>query len=821
MLPYRLRAPYYDGYAELEKLHQRQEQQQRGTATGGSGGGVANEARPRRRGAAGKGGRVDYVDGGGPLQRAVYEDLRSLRDALYLPEIEKRRKNNNKRGDGVFAVGGAGGGIGKKDGDGAPSAVAAAMLRHGRRGDGSRGPGTGTVFADIFGERVFKANRVALLHTRFVPLNPIRMDLGAYTQLLYAACFELLREAFLAPTAAAAAEDTSSEEDEASANDEGLIDKASFAVFCLYALYQTNPSEESTSSTAALPMGKTKRFRRSYRKQPIRIDAEHYGYLCQLRDLAVSQRDICQAEHYQCLERPDARMQSTSLCRCAVATDVIQVLNRLENCFEYCSYTGPCGLEAMAGHADCAIAALCTAPDIAAQMSGHDATDDGSRVDDGEEDEDSTPPSFALSSPHDMEAKLKNYLDSCAAIRLPPPPPRQSAAATITGGSRDRSATPAYHHRRWKRVRDELAPIFASSSTEEKKCTGDDDGRGGSTADDVAYFIRCAVDPAARIDEERRKGPSSQKRVKVLQNRTVTFGREVVVMGTNIVLDDKNGQRNAETEAVNSQSGQLSQGSQSAFAESSKEVVHELVLPSGLSSTQEQSIEAAVECLLARDHSILMPAALAETDEVSALYAGGVSVGGVSGASSAGVARFAFRELLRRATNGGARPITTAQRPMAKKATRQPAHAGFLEEEEPAVDEALAGSRERPKHGEPDLSDLSSDEGDVISVAAESAVGRRALSELLAGSAASGRIRGVPRTKGAHDAQGTSSSVESQQSSSKSSDEDDDDDEEEEEGNDLSDNSSTVQGGALAGAAGPDSGRNALNELLAISQNKK
>ncbi|GAX29508.1 hypothetical protein FisN_36Hh001 [Fistulifera solaris] len=176
-------------------------------------------------------------------------------------------------------------------------------------------------------KKIFSDAGISLLHTQF---TPPRCDAGAYSQLLYAVCFDFLRRAFQA--------------------DEDIYFFGAFAVFLLYSLYETNPHPKKlTSEMETLPMNIQDRynprlsFRRCYRER-IRIDLEHYHYLLQLRDMCLAKVASLQGESRD--------WDQTSRITCSLARDTVEVITRLMPNFDHCAYTGPCGLEALAGHGD-------------------------------------------------------------------------------------------------------------------------------------------------------------------------------------------------------------------------------------------------------------------------------------------------------------------------------------------------------------------------------------------------------------------------------------------------------------------------------------
>jgi hypothetical protein len=182
-------------------------------------------------------------------------------------------------------------------------------------------------------KQVFGSRRVALVHL-LVPTT--KCDREAYAQLIYAACLERVRIAFQPPFD---------------------LEHAAAALYALYALQETNPLPSTTPTPMQLlPLAMQSKdnpralFRRAFR-QPIRIDQEHYALLLQLRELALARCADCrQALYYQ---KKKGRTAPWT-CSCGIAKDSIEVLNRLlpHLDLDLCEYTGPIGMEALAGHAD-------------------------------------------------------------------------------------------------------------------------------------------------------------------------------------------------------------------------------------------------------------------------------------------------------------------------------------------------------------------------------------------------------------------------------------------------------------------------------------
>jgi hypothetical protein len=203
--------------------------------------------------------------------------------------------------------------------------------------------------------KVFGAAKVARLHTR---LAPHRCDPNAYLQLIYAACLSLLKQSSIPKhqpddtnanaNANANANNTNQNNDK---DDVVNFNDAAYAVFCLYALYETNPlpqghpdDDDKSSRLAMLSNRENPKllFRRAFRSN-IRIDQAHYLYLLTLRDLALSKTADCRSNGFGTPTRlssdsdsdSDSPTRDTRLplnhrnCHCAIAEDTVQVIGRL------------------------------------------------------------------------------------------------------------------------------------------------------------------------------------------------------------------------------------------------------------------------------------------------------------------------------------------------------------------------------------------------------------------------------------------------------------------------------------------------------------
>ena len=285
------------------------------------------------------------LGGGGPLQVVIEKDLLELR-TVFFQQQQQQQQND------------------------VPEAATAAAAAAPHDEEGS-------VFQSF--KSVFAAAKIALLHTR---LTPPRVDKGQFSQLIYSACLSLIAKAFRT-------------KDEINSNECSVDDihttffrNASYGLFCLFALYETNPLPRAPTNDQerleACSMGiqsddntKIPGFRRAFRC-PIRVDRYLYTLLLQLRDEALVIQASCQTKRTQARTKHvaervpgptvaagsgggitaatanDQHSDETDSwsCHCGVATDTIRILDRLMHHLDYCEYDGPCSAEGLAGHAD-------------------------------------------------------------------------------------------------------------------------------------------------------------------------------------------------------------------------------------------------------------------------------------------------------------------------------------------------------------------------------------------------------------------------------------------------------------------------------------
>ena len=495
---------------------------------------------------------------------------------------------------------------------------------------------TGTAFAAF--KDVFGSHRVAMLNRGGNSgLLPTKCDRNSYSQMLYSVCLSLTRKSF---------RDYNLQNGENNSNSLAIfLQQAAYSVFSLYALYETNPlprvptPEESTKEeylALTLPFGQQSRehsnrilYRRAFRT-PIRIDAEHYGYLLQLRDLAKAGRCQCAAAAASAasLVRRRKRTQEEGAattavqdgddgrggeweCECAVATDLGIVLNRLlsSNMLEFSAYTGPCGLEGLAGHADYRPFPPTSLPASAAPAEND--SDTGRCLDGGVP---KLPAPFESSSV--LEKQLKEYVSDRSAIRLPAVRPNMP--------------------QKEKRVRGALQALFATKS----KTRSDDpllnmmlsSGRDGEHDDGSEDFQQ----------------QQQQKRIR-LQRRHVSFGTVVIHDGGATEKPPVAAAKEPTEESLAESNGMNKQKDDDF--RSQQPPSYELIIPNSFSTEQQTILQRMVETLLDRDESLLLlgqggtPSSIrgSARDDVSTL---GTGLQSTAGSTVTNVGRTALQNLL-------------------------------------------------------------------------------------------------------------------------------------------------------------------------------
>ena len=311
MLPYKIRKPVYSGASKYLLPN-------KPTATNRTDGGTAAVDANQLEQLA----RDDPRLIGGNLQKAILLDLIDLRERFL--EREKNFSTNN-----------------------IVDTVAASLSSHTHIHDM---PSLGTSFGRF--KAIFRERRFGAIHNRTAPRN---IDRGEFFQLLYSCCFYLLEES------------VDNEVDVDVQKNKFNLRKATFAVYALYTLHQTNPlpisppTRQSTPRTkygnfqedalkeawSALPISREEQnlYRKCY-KSPVRIDRRNYLLLLQLSD-------VCKAIVDQCFMGTTESPDNAQKCHCSIAQDATYIIDKMvfaENFFSYCEYHGPCGLEGLAGN---------------------------------------------------------------------------------------------------------------------------------------------------------------------------------------------------------------------------------------------------------------------------------------------------------------------------------------------------------------------------------------------------------------------------------------------------------------------------------------
>ena len=258
-------------------------------------------------------GRRGPCTGGGSLQRAIKADLETVCTEMFLDRLSKADNDSSLAATAA---------VGPSNRDRSPRAVDS--------------PGSG--FAQF--KLVYQSAKLGLLNrpgkSGFFPEKSLNES--AYSQLLYATCLDLLRDALQLHNSCGPT----------------CLQKCAFALFTLYTFFQTNPlstlfSQQQAEPDAAVPTIpeayyppmdlNSKRQQRRYSAPLIRVDMEHYTYMLQVVEMARSTL---------------AKTPTTSALH-LLSQDVIAIVQRMlqePSMLDLCSYTGPCGLDAWALHAN-------------------------------------------------------------------------------------------------------------------------------------------------------------------------------------------------------------------------------------------------------------------------------------------------------------------------------------------------------------------------------------------------------------------------------------------------------------------------------------
>ena len=327
----------------------------------------------------------DVLRGGGPVQRAIEQDLLAIRGPfLKVTQEQQQASTTNSHWD------------------------------------------SGKSFRCF--KTVFGSSKVAALHS----LVPKKCDKESFSQLIYAACLSLLKTSFQA--------------------DNFELENSCHALFCLYALFKTNPLPRATTTPFQLvPVGLVSAenpkflYRRAFAPN-IRVDRYHYSLLLRLRAQAQARQAECQ-EHHMASHQQQARGAENDsthwTCQCGIATDTLELVDRLLPDLDLGEYTGPVSLEGLAGHADYPYPPqLSKLPTISVPEHAEEALE--------------IPPACApFTYSNDMEELLQSYQSSLETIRLPD-------IKTPVGTRVRKALDPVYNSKEsWSEV---LARLFPSSN---------------------------------------------------------------------------------------------------------------------------------------------------------------------------------------------------------------------------------------------------------------------------------------------------------------------------------------------------------------------
>jgi hypothetical protein len=557
----------------------------------------------------------DVLREGGPLQRAIGQDLLEIRGPfLKLKQEQQQASTTNSHWD------------------------------------------SGTSFQCF--KTIFGSSKVAAVHS-FVPK---KCDKESFSQLIYAACLFLLKESF--------------------ETDDFVLENSCHALFCLYALYNTNPLPRATDTPFQLvPVGLVSAenpkflYRRAFAPN-IRVDRYHYSLLLRLRAQAEARQAECQ-EHYmesrqqQALRAENDDSTTPWTCQCGIATDTIELVDRLLPDLDLCEYTGPVSLEGLAGHADYPYPPQPSKlPTIS--VPEQEEVEEASAI----------PPSCVpFTYSNDMEELLQSYQSSLETIRLPD--------IKTPAGMRVRKALdPVYNSKEsWSEV---LTRLFPSSSN----------ATAANIPAPATTMTSRRILPRAREEPSLGEGPGASARV-------VTFGENSFVPPPE--QDD------------------------------AEPITYDLLLPSDLSTSVQDIIHNSLEFLVQRQGRPLVPNTDETTpmpptprrntaaDDVSSIGDGGISV-------VTGHGRAALQTLLSAAQHERDAGVPRVATIPTSTRTAAPAPSR-------PSDNFLSMEDSFANHGNDDDDDAASDvsnlslqdeeEEDEMMSVATSAVGRKALETLL------------------------------------------------------------------------------------------
>jgi hypothetical protein len=344
----------------------------------------------------GKGFKTKQMLGGGPVERAIQQDLIGLlqRFQKMLHQDDHQRCHSRRLSSSQMAM----------------TSPLEIMNRKEHVEEHKLDGYTFQLFKNIY-----KDTKFGIIFTRAVPP---RSEHDQFVQLIYSAALSFLKDAFDEKIGGNEEYDKEREEEELQQDggdiggrtndyEHNLFFKASFAMYALYTLYKTNPAPQipqndnymnkksstepsmtnnngqnssSISSTSlsttemrqlsTLPLfekNNIRMYRRSYHS-PIRISFECMQLVMKTRHKSLDVINKCQEsrcayliylqqqqhqEKENCVDHEISLENNNKpfICKCSLARDCASLIDRLiyEQCFCYCEYNGPVSVEGWCG----------------------------------------------------------------------------------------------------------------------------------------------------------------------------------------------------------------------------------------------------------------------------------------------------------------------------------------------------------------------------------------------------------------------------------------------------------------------------------------
>jgi hypothetical protein len=322
-------------------------------------GGAMSRTKKEEFGSAGF--KTQQLVGGGPVERAIKQDLISLRNLFYQSLDQKETETETETETNMTST---------------PTLSPTASFTHKPKGYAFR------IFKDVFQQAKF-----GIIFTRAAPPES-RIEREGFTQLIYSAALSLLQ-------------DSLDDDGDDGNGDDGYDDEtryfdSMFAIYALYTLYKTNPAphiphqpssqetDEPSSNShshshnhtnefltpnemkqlSTIPIGLTdtigeadaRFYRRSY-YSPIRICHASMQMLIRVRNRSFLIIDQCHHSRYDSLQKGgiacggvvDDDTSKSFRCKCYLAKDCISLIDRLisEQSFHLCEYNGPSSIESL------------------------------------------------------------------------------------------------------------------------------------------------------------------------------------------------------------------------------------------------------------------------------------------------------------------------------------------------------------------------------------------------------------------------------------------------------------------------------------------